>query len=92
MCIKWLKESNRGMHLLGGIALSLVFTFFCALGAAIGMEMKDCHYDKRNAGKYPWQWNYEHWDWIDFILTVVGGLVGGSINVFIVYNLIKLWL
>ena len=70
----WIKESNRWKHIIGGAALSLFFTFFCTLGAAIGMEFKDCHHDN---GDIPFkQWDWSCWDWLDFIATLIGGILG----------------
>lgn len=60
---KWFIESNRWKHFVGGTVLGFLFTFFCALGAAGGMEYKD----------YAWGGVY---DWLDFIATCSGGVIG----------------
>jgi hypothetical protein len=66
--IKWLNTSNRGKHLLGGIAVGFlsktVYTaLYAGLGVASALEFKD----KLWGGK---------WDWIDWIMTVVGVIIG----------------
>lgn len=69
--IKWLKESNRYKHLLGGLLIGLgANSIYCAAYAGIGiagaLELKD----KLKGGK---------WDWIDFICTIVGVGIGYAI-------------
>lgn len=85
--IHWIKSSNRVGHLLGGLVLGLFLTFFCALGAAAGMEFKDCHHSKGNAGKPFREWDWGAWDWWDFSLTCLGGLLGGGANAFVLWLL-----
>ena len=75
MC-KWIKESNRWKHLIGGFILGLVLTVLCALGCAGGMEFKD----KQYGGK---------WDWLDILATLLGGLIGQAVQAFIIYLIIK---
>ena len=72
----WIKESNRTKHFLYAIPLGLVFTFLCALGVAGGMEFKDK------------QWGGQ-WDWLDFLATCLGGLVGQALQGLIIYLLWK---
>lgn len=71
MC-KWIKESNRWKHLIGGFILGLVLTVLCALGCAGGMEFKDKQWGGR-------------WDWLDFLATVIGGVLGQVVQVLIIY-------
>lgn len=40
------------------------------------MEIKDCHYNSENANKPIYKWNFKNWDWLDWICTVIGGLIG----------------
>ena len=42
--MSWFTESNRWKHFVLAIPFSFIFTLFCAIGLAIGMEFKDCHY------------------------------------------------
>lgn len=70
---KWLKESNRWKHTVGGILIGLgADSNYCAayagIGVAAALELKD----KMWGGK---------WDWIDFGLTVGGVFVGRLIRV-----------
>lgn len=74
MC-KWFKESNRWKHFVLGIPEGII-SFWFAAGCATGMEVKDCHYDKDNAGKPIYKWSFKNWDWLDWACTTVGGLIG----------------
>ena len=65
--VVWLRESNRGKHLCGGFVLGLLLTVLCALGCAGGMEFKDRQWGGR-------------WDWTDFALTVLGGIIGQALQ------------
>ena len=69
--MKWLIESNRWKHLLYAIPIGLVFTILCVLGVASGMEFKD----KQWGGK---------WDWLDWLATMIGGLIGQSITALLI--------
>lgn len=73
--ISFLKESNHGKHLVYAIPIGFVFTILCVLGVASGMEYKD----KLWGGK---------WDWVDWSLTMLGGVIGQALSV-LVYMLIK---
>ena len=64
---KWLRESNRYKHLLYAIPIGLVFTIPCILGVASGMEFKD----RQHGGK---------WDWLDWVATMIGGIIGQLIQ------------
>lgn len=77
--IEWFKQSNRWKHLLYGFLVSIIAGFAFTTGCAAGMEFKD----KQAGGK---------WDWIDFGLTVAGGLAGLALRLTII-NLLGLgWL
>ena len=61
---KWLGESNRLKHLLGGVAIgfagdSIYCSAYVGVGVASALEYKD----RAHGGK---------WDWIDWGLTVLG--------------------
>lgn len=69
---EWLKASNRWKHLVGGAVVgAAMFNVIDAVMAcaAVGgaLEFKD----KAWGGK---------WDWIDFSLTVAGGVVAGLLR------------
>lgn len=76
--IKWLKESDRYKHLIGGTLIGLgANSLYCAvytgIGVASALELKD----KLKGGK---------WDWIDWIMTTLGVAIGYTIRI----NLINL--
>ena len=81
--INWFKQSNRWKHLLYGFLVSIIAGFAFTLGCAAGMEFKD----RARGGK---------WDWIDFGLTVAGGLAGLALRLTIINLLglgwLKLWI
>lgn len=81
--IEWFKQSNRWKHLLYGFLVSVIAGFAFTLGCAAGMEFKD----RAWGGK---------WDWIDFGLTVAGGLAGLVLRLTIINMLglgwLKLWI
>lgn len=81
--INWFKQSNRWKHLLYGFLVSIIAGFAFTCGAAAGMEFKD----RAWGGK---------WDWIDFGLTVAGGLAGLALRLTIINLLglgwLKLWI
>ena len=80
--IEWFKQSNRWKHLLYGFLVSIIAGFAFTIGCAAGMEFKDRLY----GGK---------WDWIDFGLTVAGGLAGLALRLTIInllgFGWLKLW-
>lgn len=70
--LKWLHESNRDKHLLGGALIGFLATdLYCALyaGCAAGgaLELKDKLYGNRA-------------DPIDFALTALGSLIGYALR------------
>ena len=65
--IFWLKESDRYKHLIGGFLIALItfnpiYALYSSILAASCLEFKDK------------QWGGE-WDWQDWIITVVGGVL-----------------
>ena len=71
----WLTESNRQKHFLYAIPIGLLFTILCVLGVASGMEFKDKQYGNQ-------------WDWLDWIATILGGLIGQLIQIIIILCLL----
>lgn len=65
-------SSNRYKHFLYAIPVAFLFTFFCALGCAAGMEFKDSQQGGR-------------WDWLDFLFTCLGGIIGQALQALTVY-------
>ena len=87
MC-KWFLESNRWKHFVLAIPEGLLFTIFFAAGCGTGMEVKDCHYDPENAGKPIYKWTFRRWDWLDWLCTFLGGVVGQVLQILIIYVII----
>lgn len=73
---KWLKESNRYKHLLGGIAIgvfanSLYCAAYAGIGVATALELKD----KMWGGKF---------DIVDLSLTLAGVAIGYGVRIMII--------
>lgn len=73
---KWLKESNRYKHLLGGIAIgafanSLYCAAYAGIGVATALELKD----KLWGGKF---------DLVDMSLTLAGVAIGYGVRIMII--------
>lgn len=66
--IDWLKDSNRYKHLIGGIAIGILSDdWYCAGLAGVGIASAFEYKDRAWGGK---------WNWIDWVLTVAGVMVG----------------
>ena len=63
-------KSNRDKHFLYAIPIGLVFTILCVLGVASGLEFKDKQYGNQ-------------WDWLDWLATMLGGMVGQLLQIII---------
>ena len=74
----WLQESNRQKHLLYAIPVGFLFTILCVIGVASGMEFKD----KQYRGK---------WDWLDWIATIIGGIIGQLLQFLIIILLLNMF-
>lgn len=77
--IEFLRASNRYKHLLGGfvvglLALGVYPAVYSSVVAASCLELKD----KLDGGI---------WDWVDWIITVVGGGIAAML-----WFAIKLWM
>ena len=70
------EDKTRWQHFLYAIPIGAVFTILCVLGVASGMEFKDK------------QWGGQ-WDWLDFIATCLGGLIGQALQALIIYLIVK---
>lgn len=75
--MSWFTESNRTKHFLYAIPIGLIFTILCVLGVASGMEFKD----KQYGGKF---------DWLDWLATMLGGMVGQALQIVIIYWILGL--
>lgn len=65
--MSWITESNRQKHFWYAIPCGFLFTILFVAGLAAGMEFKDKSYGDK-------------WDWLDFLATILGGLVGQIIQ------------
>lgn len=77
--ITWFGESNRYKHFLYAIIVAYIAGLAFTCGTAAGMEFKD----RQAGGK---------WDWIDFWLTVAGGVIGAGLRVLTLKALNLNWL
>lgn len=66
--VGWWKASNRWKHFLFAIPLGAVCGAPFTTGVGLGMEIKDRLYGNRA-------------DFVDFILTAVGGVIGHGVMV-----------
>lgn len=66
--MSWITESNRMKHFIYAIPIAYLFTILMVVGLASGMEFKDKSYGNK-------------WDWLDWLATVLGGLIGQILQV-----------
>jgi len=85
--MSWFTESNRYKHFLLGIPTGLLTILF-TLGIATGMEFKDVHWS--NGDKPIKQLDWKNWDWIDWICTIAGGVIGNTILIGIIFIIISI--
>lgn len=72
---KWLGESNRRKHLLGGVAIGLAGdSIYCSAYVGVGVASALEYKDREHGGM---------WDWIDWGLTVGGAVLGLSVKLLI---------
>lgn len=71
----WLRRSNRLRHFGYAIPCAFLFTFLFVAGLAAGMEFKDNAYSNK-------------WDWLDFIATLLGGIVGQTLQILAAYTVL----
>lgn len=80
--MSWFTESNRWKHFVLAIPFGFLFTILCVIGLAIGMEFKDCHYANDNIPLLKWNWS--NFDWLDFLATILGGVVGQLLQILLI--------
>ena len=78
--MKWLCESNRWKHLVGGLIIgtganSIYCAAYSGIGVASALELKDHLWGNK-------------WDWIDWLVTICGVSVGFMIRLLII-NLLE---
>lgn len=86
--ICFMKKSHRGAHLAVGFLSGLFFTLLFTAGFALGMEAKEVQADRENIDKSlwkPWALCWRKFDWIDFGLTAIGGVLGSIARWLIVW-------
>ena len=66
--MSWITESNRMKHFIYAIPIAYLFTLLMVVGLASGMEFKDKSYGNK-------------WDWLDWLATILGGLIGQILQV-----------
>lgn len=79
--IFWFCQSHRWAHFCGGLVLGVVFGLDAAVAVAAAMEFKDCQHDYINRYSIDFsRWDWRAWDWWDFAVTVVGGVIGSVVR------------
>lgn len=68
--MSWIKESNRPKHVFYGFLSALFGTILFCFGLALGKEFAD----RQWGGKF---------DWLDLLATLIGGIVGQIVQLFI---------
>lgn len=68
----WISESNREKHFFYAIPCALLLTILFVIGLASGMEFKDKQYGNT-------------WDWLDWLSTILGGIVGQMFQIVIIW-------
>lgn len=75
--MNWLKKSNRPKHILYGFIGALIGTILFTAGLAVGKECAD----KSWGGKF---------DWLDISATLIGGITGQIVQLFIMWIIWKI--
>ena len=78
----FMAQSHRWAHFCGGLVLGLVCGLDAAVVVSAAMEFKDCQHCRLNS---PYsidfrRWYWRAWDWWDFAVTVVGGVIGSVVR------------
>ena len=73
----WLLKSNRQKHFLYAIPIGFILTILCVIGIASGLEFKDKQYGGKG-------------DWLDWLATILGGVVGQVLQIFLIIEIWKL--
>lgn len=73
----WITKSNRLKHFIYAIPAAMLGSLILVIGMASGMELKDKLYGNK-------------WDWLDWLATILGGLIGQALQLLILY-IIESW-
>lgn len=79
---KWLLESNRPKHILVGFAIGATLGVSAVFAAAASAEVKDWLWNGKRGGIFGWI-KGNGFDWLDFLATMVGGVIGFGLNQFV---------
>ena len=74
--MKLFTDITRWRHFGYAIPIGLVFTILCVLGVASALEFKDKQWGGR-------------WDWLDWLATMLGGLIGQAVQILVIYLIMK---
>ena len=72
---KWFVESNRPYHFAVLFVAGLVASFDAVVGISGAIEMKDWMWNGKKGGIFGWV-KGNGFDWIDFAVSVLGGIAG----------------
>jgi hypothetical protein len=71
----WLTTSNRWKHLLGGLGVGfLPMNCWAGVYAACAVGLALEYKDKAHGGE---------WDWVDYCMTALGGIIGGLLTLLV---------
>jgi len=79
---KWLLESNRPKHVLVGFLIGITLGISAVFAAAATAEIKDWMWNGKQGGTWGWI-RGNGFDWLDFISTMIGGVIGFGIKILI---------
>lgn len=84
--ICFMRQSHRSHHLVGGFVVGLLCGALGSVAVAAALEFKDCQHHRVNwdKGFELKRWSWECWDWWDFGMTEVGGLIGGLLRFWLI--------
>jgi hypothetical protein len=72
--MSWITESNRQKHFWYAIPCGFLLTILFVAGLAAGMEFSRISLTEKDKSYG------DKWDWLDFLATILGGLVGQIIQ------------
>lgn len=90
--MNWIEESNRTYHVLIGFVAAIFGTIIGAIEVGLAMEGKDCQGDPMNQSVPFRRWTWRRWDWLDFLATVMGGVVGQIVQLVIMWVVWTFWM
>lgn len=76
---QWVLESNRPKHIAVGFLLGFILGMEAVFVASATAEIKDWMWNGKKGGTLGWL-SGNGFDWLDFIATMMGGIVGFGLN------------